>query len=951
MAIHIDLQNIVTSKPAGDYFLYYDRSIVPSLVSASGLRILVGQSKQGVVNTLTYHDKWESFKNIYGDVDRSIERNGSYFHRSAFIMLSQGSPIACLNLRAFNDTLDKTGKIEFATQSDKNNASVKEVAYTSLFDRERFWKVSPTNVVDLSNLDNLLSIGNVGSNKVTIFVRKALQTNIDGTIENYYTNVLGKSVPDNLYKQDMISDTFVDVFVFNNDFSDLALNQSNSSYGHLFNANGVVKSTTGTLNESTDGLGQLSRITASGFVKQYTGSLVADLVDSANNSLFVCNEINKDFTTVGLVASINHEIVDKVARWTPTLDVSDNVVLASNGGKKDLAIDMLGHKLWSTDASGLVNELAYDGQVVNTLSYDGLITTKLGTIDYNNIQESDINISSDETAIKIENPWLVGRHGGTVGAYTYDVANTSQAYLLGLYPIKVGDKYVSNDSNLSTITSLSFKGTKKILIGLHTNLIPLQGSTNSMTSGDVFPMDLVGAFIYPPTHAQAGNLVEFETVAPFRPLDAPLSNGGVAIPLPTQTALQLSTTIATFGTAKNVYLVQFDKPLGLQNTNQITSVSFDEAQRITLDDSSNLDIYTSNTTNIYNQRSFDELVISYKPFALKKYKPRVEQFVNGTSARQGEVLTVMSSTLKNGLIDRERLDFRYLVDSFRSYIDSNLKEHFTSVVKDRNVGACILNAPSINEFKTSTNPYFKASTDGQFDANYIYEGGNTQLPYTQTFSLASKGSNHGYFYAPWFIFDDNGSDIIIPPAPAISNNFINRTASGNPYSAVFGVDTGVVSASGIKGLEYDFTDSDRLALEKSGINPIVFRKSAGNVVLGNRTAMRTNTALKFAHVNELITQIHEQMKPIALFLIGKYNNDQNRLIAKTRMDGVMRSILGSGAIQYFENIVSSSNNTQEIISEGMSVMDTVFVPGYINEKVVHRLIVNRTTDEITSTIL
>lgn len=951
MALHIDLQKIVTSKPAGDYFLYYDRSIVPELVSATGLRILVGQSKQGVVNTLTYHDKWESFKQVYGDVDRSIERNGSYFHRSAYVMLSSGTPIAALNLRAFDDTKDKAGKIEFATQADKNNASVKEVAFTSLFDRERFWKVSPNNVVDASNMDNLLSFGNVGSNKVTIFVRKALETTVDGTIENYYTNVLNKQVPDNLYKQDKIADTFVDVFVFNNDFSDLAANQSNPSYGHLFNARGVVKSTTGTLSEATDGLTQLSQLKASGFVKKYTGSLVSDLVDASNKSLFIVNSINRDFATVGLVCGINNAIVDKVARWTPTLDASDNVVLASNGGKKDLAIDFVGHKLWKTNASSIIDEAAYNGQVVNTASYDGLITTSLGTVDYNNIQANDVTIPSSETAIKIDNPWLVGKHGGTTGAYTYDVANTAQAYLLGLYPIKVGDKYVSNDSNLATITKLEYKGTKKVLIGLHTALIPLQGSTNSMTSGDVFPQDAQGKFIYPPAHPQAGSLVEFEAVAPFRPLDAPSANSGVAIPLPTQTAAQRTATITSHGTAKNVYLAHFDKPLAMQSTTQMTSATVDDNQTITLDDSSTLAIYTSGIAKLYHQRSYEDIIDAFKPFALKKYKPRVEQFVNGTSARQAEILNVMSSSLVNALKDRERLDFRYLVDGFRSYIDNNLKEHFTSVIKERNVGAAILNAPSINEFKNSTNPYFKATTNGQFDASYIYKGGNLELPYTQTFSLASKGANHGYFYAPWFIFDDNGSEMIMPPAPFVSNNFINKSNSGRPYDAVFGIDTGVVSGQGLKSLEYDFTDADRLALEKTGINPIMFRKSGGNIIMGNRTAMRTNSALKFAHVNELIAQIHEQMRPIALFLLGKYNNDQNRLIAKTRMDSIMQSILAQGAVQYYENIVNRTNNTQEIISEGMAVMDTVIVPGYVNEKVVHRLIVNRTTEEVTSTIL
>ncbi len=945
MALHTDLQNIVANKPAGEYFLYYDRSIVPEVVSASGLRILIGQSRKGIVNALTYHDQYSSFKQMYGDIDRTLERDGAFFHRSAFEMLSSGIPIAAINLRSFDDSLDLTGKIELSARTDKNNQPLKTVPYRSLFDTERFWKVDKKAIVDNAQVEALLSFANVGSSKKTIFVRKAFDANVDGTISEYYSQVLNNEVPPYLYGSDKISDTFIDVFVFDNDFSVLENNQSNPNYGHLFNENGVVRATTGNLSESTDALNQLSSIREAGFVKKYTGSLISDLTDVARKSLSIVNLINSDFATVGLMTGVNEKIIDSASRWTPTVDVNDNVVYASNGGKQVLPIDFVGHNLWSTNAASEIDIASYDGQVTNNMSYDGLVTTKYKEVDYNDIREEDINLSDDITALQIKNGWFVGKHGMSGSDFTYDVENKAKMYLMDIQPINIGDKYVSTDSNLSTLNKLEFKGTTKILIGLHSKLIPLQAS------GDVFPVDASGKFIYPPAHAQGGSLVEYETVSPFRPLSAPLAESGVAIPKPTQTQVQIDATLALYGTVKNVYLASFDKPLNIGEDAQVTNSTELDEMTITLDNSSELKLYRNTSSLVYRQIEIDELVKSYKPFALKAYKQRKEQFVNNTASRQGEVLNVLSSDLKNAIIDRERVDFRYLVDSFKSYIENNLKGQFTSVIKDRNVGAAILNAPSIDELRNSTNPYFKATTDGKFDSEYIYRGGNTSLPYTQTFSLATKGSNHGYYYAPWFNVDDNGNEIIMPPAPFISNNFIRKSSSGRPYDAVFGADNGVVIGNNIKSLEYDFTDDDRKWLEKSGINPIVFKKSAGNIIMGNRTAAKVNTALKFAHVNELITLIHEQMKPIALFLIGKYNTAQNRLIAKTRMDNVMRPILAQGAIQYYENKVDDKNNTQEVISEGLGVMDTVFVPNYINEKVAHRLIVNRTTEEVTSTIL
>ncbi|BAV39260.1 tail sheath [Tenacibaculum phage pT24] len=944
MALNLDLANIVNNKPAGTYFLYYDRSLVPELVSSSGLRILVGQSRVGAVNTLTYHDTWTNFKSYYGDIDRTLERDGSYFHRSAFEMLNTGVPIACINLRSFDDEQDLSGKLQLALSSDKNNLGETTVPFRSLFNTERFWKVDIDAVVDNTELDAFFSIANVGSSRKSIFIRKSFDSGIDDvTIESYYANTLNKTVPSYLYPKDKINDTFVDIFVFDKDLTNMDDNKANSQYGYLFTDEGIVRSTTGTLSEATDGLTQLSQISESGFVGVYTGSLIPDLTDSAGNNISVVNQINLDFTTVGLMAGINKTVLDNASRWTPTVDVDDNIVYASNGGKQVLPIDFNGHNLWNTEVDGSIDVSNYDNQVIETASY--VKTTKHKTVDYNDIKLEDLSRDIDITAINIVNPWLVGNVTPNGSNFDYSLAETSKMYMVDLMPIRIGDKYVGKDSNLSSVTSLEYKGTTKILVGVHTNLMPLQAD------GTIFPQDAQGEFIYPVGHAQAGQLVEFDSSG--APLDAPLSDGGSVIARPTLTQAQIDALKASHGTDKNVYLVSFDKPLYMGVNVSETNVAERPELTIELNNSETLQIFYSSTSQVISQLELEEMVSAYKPFKMRAYKQRREQFVNNTASRQREVLNVLVSELGDALADRERIDFRYLVDGFKSYIENNLKSEFTQVIKNRNVGATIINAPSINEFRNSTDPYFKQTVDGKFNAEYIFRGGNTSLPYTQTFSLASpkQGANHGYYYAPWFNVNDNGSDMIMPPAPFVSNNFIAKSNSGNPYEAVFGTDYGTVIGTNIKSLEYDFTDEDRKWLEKSGINPILFRAGGGNIILGNRTGFTQNTALKYAHVNELMIQIYEQMRPIALFLLGKKNTAQNRLTVKTRMDNVMRPIQAQGAVDYYENIVNDKNNTGEIISNALGVMDTIIVPSYVNEKVVHRLVVNRTTSEITNEIL
>ena len=83
-------------KASGVYTLEFDASQNVILTSQT-IRLVVGFSNVGPFNTPVFIPDATTMIAIFGDIDRSLENKGSFFHRSIFTCLSQG-PVFALNL-------------------------------------------------------------------------------------------------------------------------------------------------------------------------------------------------------------------------------------------------------------------------------------------------------------------------------------------------------------------------------------------------------------------------------------------------------------------------------------------------------------------------------------------------------------------------------------------------------------------------------------------------------------------------------------------------------------------------------------------------------------------------------------------------------------------------------------------------------------------------------------
>ena len=182
-------------KSSGVYRLEFDKSQT-SNIDVSTLRLMVGHSKKGPYNSPILIENVEDFKNVFGDIDKSLEKKGMYFHRSCLAALSRG-PILCLNLTTFTAaTAELIKPYTDGGQSQASNLTtdidINSTPYTSFHNIEKFMTPSDTSFLGITNStgdDNIIAFTNLKSTPITVIIRTA--EDIDGfeiSADEWYGN-------------------------------------------------------------------------------------------------------------------------------------------------------------------------------------------------------------------------------------------------------------------------------------------------------------------------------------------------------------------------------------------------------------------------------------------------------------------------------------------------------------------------------------------------------------------------------------------------------------------------------------------------------------------------------------------------------------------------------------------------------------------------------------------
>ena len=347
-------------KASGVYTIEFDAS-ERIIVSTQTIRLVVGFSRFGPINAPTFLRDIRTARRVFGNIDTSLEKRGSFFHRAIETCLSTG-PIFALNLLPLNNVPvseggDAVDYRSFALAADEQNGPITRALFSSFYNKERFWFPDESYLqatVDSKpvNRDRLFNFVNLGQQVTSILVRKstnASQYNV--TAEDYYG---GNAIPDYVYIKDYMSDYFVDIFVVKGDWTNNALLAKDPTYSKYFDVRGVKA-------DRLDAFLSLEGVT---LLASFTGCIIPNFLDNNGSNQSIDVIVNSAVASTGLFLNLNEA---KLADY-------------ANSKYK---VDMIGNRLINT-TDDTIDFLSYNTPIKSIMSFSG----------------KDINLDANELVIQ-----------------------------------------------------------------------------------------------------------------------------------------------------------------------------------------------------------------------------------------------------------------------------------------------------------------------------------------------------------------------------------------------------------------------------------------------------------------------------------------------------------------------------------------------------------------------
>lgn len=858
MAIDVELAGL---KAAGTYRFERDLSTLPSdgATSAySNLRLIVGFSKKGPFNSVQLITNSSQFIKLYGNIDRSLEKRGSYFHRSALVALSAG-PILCLNLLSLNPDRDQVMHKSISTNVRKPNRNICTIPYQTVFNTDKFWFLSSESYLDsvrtfdneVNNSNNILNFTNVGNKPISVIVKKASAKNTKGydiTLNEWYG---AENVPDYLNGSSFVSDYMVEVYVVGGDFGPELTKTEKGATGDVseniiptyiytdkcgevydpisypnahpykrFASDIVYQEFFDKYGFKADKLNKFLGLPSVNVIATYVGSLIPNFANKLNQNMWIEDIINSDSMTTGLLCSEDTDMIE-------------SAVIDDASGFVNEAIDIIGHNFHLIDDVNDSNFLSYGFsqeriEELNGINSDNESLTYKGDIDIH-AKSSDWYISDKGTPLNL-------------------------------------------DADNEIIMSMSdFKGDKN-------------GNNKNIKVGDMLLSYVSNAY----ETSEDKEFSRLTRVVEIKPL------------------------------YKKDGIDENENIIYSKDENHIRVICSDMVKNRGNSDKQFVSKYTT----------IDNICDRLHWTFLRGFKASEESMPNGKNDRQNEILDMLSeynehSNLYKALIDRDYIQWRYLVDTFGLGIENECKKVYSLLCKGRQSGLAIINAPSMKDFKKSTEPSFVDSYGG-VKSEFIANGGNLDKAPTSLFSLPKEenGASWAAYFYPYLKISDLAAVKTVPPAAYVSNLYVAKYTASKPWSIVAGPKRGVISGNQVVGLEGTLIHDDREYLEPMGINPIVWENGVGVEIFANKTAKQSPvSALSSIHAREACIYIQDNVEAILKKYNWEANTARNREEIKTLVDTFLSNVKDGDGIYDFKTVMDATNNTTEVIDKNMGVID------------------------------
>jgi len=979
--------NLNNFKSSGVYTIEIDQSENIALPLTTG-RLVVGSSRVGPYNTVVLINDIRTLRAVYGEIDSTLEKNGSYFHRTIEVALREG-PVFALNVVPLDTETDPSLNLDnayfttFNTESASENDSEVPDQYpiVEFFNRRKLWVAEADQLNRSKNLalgddfitspgtlgqvtseaNKILSFVNLGRTNATVWVRRANITGYDVTAKEWYSTIAGSETefPTFVHPDDFISDYFVEVIAVKGDWSNYLKLSKDPIYSQFFDSTGLRSA------RSADFFA-LREIEV---VSRTIGCLIPEFKDQRGLTVAIDRLVNRLFPTTGILCALDTDKLDLVDLTEDTF--TDNDVLTHR-------VDIIGHGYdnlvyyaddggydnsdVATPAVKMIDTLSYKKPALPELIFQLTSATPVNEANFlngyqdngptNPVQTGDVYVISPAAG----DDYLVA----TAGSKLYE------AYKGGF--IQNGDEvtddnpttyYLKIDDSLSVTAASSSTLISYIKLRLYDDVSLLNQTNVASSSG----------FYQSATDSNYYLQVALDNGDDFKHIFTLASDfGGFTITQPNRLELEILTAnkalVDEFIKVNSYILAKSTdgRPRLLKiisvrsatvaspasTTYTVTTMSSNEDEIEGLDvDGGLLKVY----------KGIHNFVPTLKGQYMPGFKIRKESLPNKTAARQRTILqylfdeTNIPETLANG----ELVDYRYVVDSYEGEIGSSSKYYLARLAADHGQAMALLNAPSVQQFEKSVDPSFISRTNKLVSMELISQGGDLSLNPSFTFAFAEEDingiplSSYSTYYFPNLIVREGNKNISVPPAAYISNLYVRKFKNGTPFLIVAGGRRGAINDPEVVGLEYDLTDEDRDFLEPAGHNLIVKRRGFGNILFSNNTAyQRINSALNNAHVRDNLSTIERDIERILFNFLFDFNDEITRLRVKTIVENYLDAVVSARGLARYDIIFDSSNNTNEVISANAAIIDIrVDFPRGI-QKFINRITITRVGGELSS---
>lgn len=913
MALPVYLQQF---KAAGIYRVVYDQSTVRG-VEAETLRLVVGYSEQGPFNIPTYVKSVSEFKALYGNINKNLERRGIFFHRLAIQALAAG-PILCLNLKKFDNEQVQYCPIGSGTDAANNplaTPGVENAAVTSIYDTSGFWELSEENVAALSktkkNYINICAADTI-KNSNTFFIRKAIDSNVKGydiTVSDWYSDE--SEIPEFLKKHldAKISDFIAEVYVFDGQFTKEQIDASStlSKYFTTIGETLVLKpEVTDAWGDKQDTLEMLYREDTAKPIGHYVGSLIPEFKDKNGNYMALNIVFNQDENVHNMIMSFNTDLLyntqdsatgDENGK-TPNKARMKTAGVAGGNNATDTfgLVDLSKLRVMKLEPGIPTNITPEDAAKINavlkdavkdkTLSADKALSTE-DAIAYNSRLEGAVKDTLTAEQAVIYNSRLEG-------AIKANVVSTFTEEQLAKYNATIKDL----DDSTTAEPAVKAKSASEAGTQEPTKVTPGEAEaaaynatlTGAKKTGDKLDNTQAAAYNAALPGAKAkGNTVTPEEAETYNAaLAGVISSGNDVKP----TEYQANTY--------NISLMP--KPVYLKGYTYTTKP----------------------VTNLKEKIDWHKSILK----TLTEYKG-----------------------LRRALLNKSNIDFRYIVDTFEAYPETGTssddaeqdttKSMLSYLAKQKGSALAILNFPSVRNFVKYSDNTMTYLTNNVFDINKV----------VKLYKLPSnaEGASFCAFYTP-LKFTDGYIDTIVPSAGLVSNLFMQKYASRQPYYIIAGPNYGLISSNGLVGPDYNYSNDELQIIEPFGVNCMIYRPGFGTFINANQTAKQTPvSALSKVHVRELVIYLQDEIEKVLQSYQWEFNNTTTRNAILDKANQICARVAANGGIQAYLNVMDESNNTPDVIDNEMAILSTHIEPGRGCGKMIQELTIYR-TGELSSTI-